>query len=64
MKDSRDREEIKSRIADWMGVSGVNKLRDSFDMTILETFFYVYNGINEGLSIQEIGNDLGVFPLP
>ena len=64
MNGSRDREVLKGKVKSWMGISGVDKQRDALDMTIIETFFYIYYGLTDGLSIQEIGNDLGVFPVP
>ena len=64
IKESRDRGEIKKRVKKWMGTSAVHKQRDAFDMAILETFFYIYYGLEEGHSIHDLGNDLGVFPLP
>lgn len=64
MKESRDREKIKGRVKKWMSTSSVYKIRDAFDMAILETFFFIYNGLLDGANIHDLGNDLGVFPLP
>ena len=64
MKESRDRNEIKNRIEKWMGISKMYNHKDILDMTILETFFHIYYNLEKGLSIQEIGNDLGVLPFP
>jgi hypothetical protein len=64
MKETPEKKEMKDRIRKWMGVSGVFRERDVLDMAILETFFYVYNGLEEGRDIHELGNDLGVFPVP
>lgn len=64
MRNTRDREELKGRVKKWMGVGNVEKVRDALDMTIMETFFHIYDRLERGENIQEIGNDLGVFPLP
>ncbi len=64
MRETRDRDELKGRVKKWMGVGNVEKVRDALDMTIMETFFHIYARLERGENIQEIGNDLGVFPLP
>ncbi len=64
MKESKDRHEIKERVKKWMGASSVYKQRDALDMVILETFFYIYHNLEKGIDIHEIGNELGVFPIP
>ncbi len=64
MKESRDRNVIKERVEKWMGISKVNSQRDALDMAILEAFFHIYYNLEKGLSIQEIGNDLGLLPFP
>jgi hypothetical protein len=64
MKDTRDRADLKDQVKKWMNTSGVHKQRNALDMMIMETFFFVYNRLKEGHDIHEIGNDLGVFPLP
>jgi hypothetical protein len=63
MGNSKDREILKNRVVDWMAISN-SKKGDSYDMLILETFFYIYNGLSQGYNIQELGNELGVFPVP
>lgn len=64
MRDSRDREILKERVRRWMGISRVDGQKDAFDMLIMELFFYIYYKLESGEDIREIGNDLGVFPLP
>jgi hypothetical protein len=63
-KKKKDRDMLKSRIQKWMFISGVDKQRDALDMMINETFIHVYDRLEDGETIQDIGNDLGVFPLP
>lgn len=64
MGESKDREMIKERVKKWMSTSSVYNGRDALDMAILETFFYVYYGLENGMNIQELGIELGVFPIP
>ena len=64
IKESKDRQVIKDRVMKWMSASAVHKQRDALDMIVLETFFYIYNSLEHGINIQEIGNELGVFPVP
>jgi len=64
IKKSETRETLKERVKDWMKVSSVYKYKDAFDMLVLETFFFIYYGLEQGYKIQELGNELGVFPLP
>ena len=64
MKKSKDRDNIKERVKKWMGASSIYKQSDAFDMAILETFFFIYNELLDGVNIHDIGNDLGVFPIP
>lgn len=63
IRESKDRNIIKNRVSDWMYTTNAKKA-DSHDMVILETFFYIYNGLSNGFNIQELGNELGVFPVP
>ena len=63
-KKTKDRDMLKDRIKKWMFISGVDKQRDSLDMMINETFMHVYDRLENGETIQDIGNDLGVFPHP
>ena len=56
-----DRERIKDRIKGWIGVSGdLHSNKTLFDAAIMETFFYIYNSLEDGMKIQEIGDKLGV----
>ncbi len=64
MKESKDRDFLKERIRKWMYNSSVDRQTDALDMAVLETFFYIYYSLEEGSSIHEIGNSLGVFPVP
>ena len=58
-----EKEILKERVKKWMAISNTKKW-DSFDMMILETFYYIYDGLERGFNIQELGNELGIFPLP
>jgi len=65
MKDSKERAKIRGRIHEWMGRTTPWDLNKSLiDAAILETFFYVYQNLNEGMSIHDIGKEIGVLPLP
>ncbi len=64
MGESKDREILKERVKKWMSTNSVYNSRNALDMAILETFFYIYYGLENGMNIQEIGNELGIFPLP
>lgn len=64
IRESKHRDEMKERVKDWMAASGVHSRADSWDMTIMETFFFIYYSLSNGESIHEIGNKLGVLPLP
>ena len=63
MRKSKDRDILKDRVNNWMAITNASK-KDSFDMLVLETFFYIYNGLDQGFNIQELGNELGIFPVP
>jgi hypothetical protein len=63
MKPSNDREVIKERVRKWMRVSGYTS-HDAADAAVLETYFYIYNMLENGSNIREIGMDLGIFPTP
>jgi hypothetical protein len=64
MRDTRDKEDLKERVKKWAHTSGVKGQPDMFDMVIWETFTFIYTYLEMGVDIREIGNDLGVFPLP
>ena len=61
---SQDKEMLKARIRKWMRTSGVYSQKDTLDTAVVETFFYIYNKLEEGEDIHEIGNHLGIFPIP
>jgi len=63
-KETRDKDKLKSRVKKWMGVNETHKQRDALDIAILETFFYIYNGLEDGMTTHEIGSELGVLPFP
>ena len=64
IKESKERDMLKKRVEEWSSVSYAFKNGNRMDMAILETFFYIYYGLMNGEKIQELGNKLGVFPLP
>lgn len=64
LRESKMREILKRRVENWMGSTKVKKQRNALDMMILETFFFIYYSLEEGFNIHEIGNQLGIFPVP
>lgn len=64
MRQSRDREKLKERMGRWIQNNSVYGLESAYEVAILETFFYIYNGLEDGMSIQQIGSELGVLPFP
>lgn len=64
MKQTKHKDELKQRVKSWMVSERVWKQRDALDVTIKETFFYIYNSMQSGENIQDIGDKLGVLPLP
>lgn len=63
MKKSTDREILKERMKSWIGSHPGYDGNILFDAAILETFFYIYNGLDNNMTIHEIGKELGVLPL-
>lgn len=65
MKPSLKRSNLKKRINRWVSHTGsIDMTKTLTDVAILETFFFVYNELENGAKIHEIGLDLGVLPHP
>jgi hypothetical protein len=64
MKKTKEKEKIKERVKGWASASGPYRDTSILDFAIMETFFFLYNGLVDGRTIQEMGVDLGVLPWP
>ena len=64
MIETEERKKIKERMKKWIHSGAASGHNAVFDMAILETFFYVYNNMEKGMNIHEIGLELGVLPFP
>ena len=62
---SEKRSKLKERVRNWVGHSeSIDMHKSIVDAAIVETFFHIYNELETGASIHEIGKDLGVMPFP
>ena len=65
IRKSEKRDRLKNKVRAWVGHSEHIDLHKSIvDAAILETFFHIYNELETGASIHDIGIELGVMPLP
>ena len=65
IRKSEKRHKLKERVRRWVGHSEhLDTHKSIVDAAILETFFHIYNELETGASIHDIGIELGVMPLP
>lgn len=65
IKPSEKRNDLKDRIKRWAAHTGsIDLTKTIADAAILETFFHIYNELEKGATIHDIGLDLGVLPCP